>query len=152
MWTVLETGYTVPNGAATLPGALCRCICGTERIVAVCKIGKRSKTCGSCTKKGKPPGDGQNNYRHGQCNSPTYISWYGMKYRCSNPKNSRYKDYGGRGISVCERWLSFTNFLADMGERPEGMTIDRKNVNGNYEPSNCRWATPIEQSANKRHS
>lgn len=73
-----------------------------------------------------------------------------MKARCLNPKGKSYKDYGGRGITVCERWLTFENFLADMGVRPRGKTIDRKNVNGNYEPGNCRWATNHMQAVNKR--
>lgn len=74
-----------------------------------------------------------------------------MIQRCTLPYINGYENYGGRGITVCDRWLqSFESFLADMGERPFGMTIDRKNVDGNYEPSNCRWATNKEQHANKR--
>ncbi len=78
-----------------------------------------------------------------------------MRNRCSNPKCDAYKDYGGRGITVCDRWLGpkgFANFLADMGKRPRGKSIDRRNVNGNYEPGNCRWATNHVQSLNKRNS
>lgn len=78
----------------------------------------------------------------------TYRSWLKMRERCFNPKNERYHRYGGRGITVCERWLSFANFIADMGERPEGMTLDRKNTDGNYEPGNCKWSTTLEQNQN----
>ena len=84
--------------------------------------------------------------------SDTYTCWLSMIQRCCNPNNSRYKDYGGRGITVCEEWKDFTNFLSDMGERPNGKSIDRINVNGNYEPSNCRWATTKEQQNNLRNN
>ena len=73
-----------------------------------------------------------------------------MRNRCTNPNNTNYKNYGGRGIKVCERWDDFTVFIADMGERPEGKTLDRIDNDGNYEPSNVRWATRSEQQKNKR--
>jgi hypothetical protein len=75
-----------------------------------------------------------------------------MKSRCSDPNSHAYKDYGGRGIKVCKRWLEFENFLADMGERPEGLVLERRNNNRSYCPSNCRWATIKDQNRNKRTS
>lgn len=82
--------------------------------------------------------------------SPTYLSWLAMRSRCSNPKNEKYKLYGGRGIKVCERWMnSFDNFLADMGERPPGRTLDRVKSELGYFKNNCRWASKEEQSTNR---
>jgi hypothetical protein len=84
--------------------------------------------------------------------SREYSSWNAMIQRCTNPNEIGYKNYGGRGISVCERWFDFANFFADMGARPDRMTLDRIDVNGNYEPSNCRWATYSDQLRNRRRS
>jgi hypothetical protein len=91
-------------------------------------------------------------YKHGQSKTPTYTTWAAMRGRCYDPGNASYASYGARGITVCRRWLdSFENFLADMGERPsKDHSIDRIDSGGNYEASNCRWATRAEQNANRR--
>jgi hypothetical protein len=84
---------------------------------------------------------------------PEYRVWSSMKSRCLNPRDTRFDRYGGRGISVCARWLSFDCFLADMGPRPSmSHSIERVDIDGNYEPSNCKWATPVEQARNTRRT
>lgn len=83
---------------------------------------------------------------------PDYKLWHGMVRRCSSPKHKNYVNYGARGIKVCDRWQDFWAFLSDMGPRPSPLhSVDRIDCNGNYEPSNCRWATPKEQSRNRRN-
>lgn len=94
--------------------------------------------------------------KHGFCAygktkfAPSYNIWNAMKQRCFDKNYPPYERYGGRGITVCKRWLVFQNFLDDMGHKPEGLSIDRKNNDGNYCKSNCRWATPKEQADNRR--
>lgn len=97
--------------------------------------------------------DMANATKHGYHKSPTYSSWQSMRTRCMNPKSAHFERYGARGITVCERWNDFRNFLEDMGERPPGTTIDRyPDKGGNYELGNCRWATMREQENNKRNN
>lgn len=82
--------------------------------------------------------------------TPTYISWSKAKERCNNKNHEKYSYYGGRGVKFCSEWNDFRIFLKDMGERPDGRTLDRINPYGNYCKENCRWATPLEQGRNKR--
>jgi hypothetical protein len=130
----------------------CRCDCGNEAVVdpRLLRNG-RTKSCG-CLQKEKVAITARSMTKHGMTKSPEYNSWTKMKRRCLSPADAKYPLYGGRGIGVCERWLhDFEAFFADVGERPSSThSLDRIDVNGNYEPGNCRWATPSEQSRNKQ--
>lgn len=127
----------------------CVCECGKTTIVSACHLRQgHTKSCGC--HKAKILKDGVNK-THGMANkTPTYKTWKEMRNRCRNPNAQNWKWYGGNGISICERWNDYQNFLADMGERPLGTSIDRIDVLGNYEPNNCRWATSKEQAESNR--
>jgi hypothetical protein len=133
---------------------LCRCECGTERVVRgdILRSGI-SASCGCLGREHSAIAHVTHGYtRGGRSNgNPTYVSWKAMKQRCSATHGSKHRWYAAQGVTVCERWArSFAAFVADMGERPATMTLDRINPCGNYEPSNCRWADATTQNNNQR--
>jgi len=128
---------------------ICKCICGTTKSIRADSLKDKSiRSCGCLHDEG-------NYFIHGQTikgkETTEYGTWRAMKNRCNNPLDSAYKNYGGRGIKVCQRWNnSFKYFFEDMGKKPFGFSIDRSDNNKNYEPDNCRWVSRKKQNRNKR--
>lgn len=141
-WAVIERGK--PNHV------LCRCRCGVEKWVHISNLTSgKTLSCG-CDKHRKAS---ENLTKHGMFGTPTYSTWSSMMTRCFNKNSKSFNNYGGRGVSVCDRWKKFEHFLEDMGEKPnKGISIERINNNGNYEPGNCVWATAKEQNRNRRNT
>jgi hypothetical protein len=142
-WTLLK-----PVSGGKHPKWLAKCECGKEKEVYIENIQRgKSISCG-CHRKVVTS---LRTTKHGQSGkTKVYRTWTHMKGRCLNPNDAAYHDYGGRGIKICERWLVFENFYADMGDPSAGQSIERKNVNGNYEPENCIWIDKKLQARNKR--
>lgn len=122
-----------------------QCDCGNKKVLCVSEIKKgHTKSCG-CLRK-------EMMTKHGMARTRTYKSWEAMKIRCLNKSNKDYKYYGGRGITVCKEWLIFENFYKDMGDRPQGKTLDRIKNDKGYFKSNCKWSTSKEQANNRRNN
>lgn len=139
-----------PNGAKRRRVS-CLCDCGEFTTVTLESLTSKTTTSCGCFQKECMANAWRKNVTHGRSYTKEHKQWDSMKQRCLNPNHEFFHHYGGRGIRVCDSWLeSFENFFADMGECPEGLTLDRRENEGNYEPSNCRWATRGEQSCNRR--
>jgi len=134
---------------------ICQCDCGNKTIVRGHNLTSgNTKSCGCEAGKSRQT---KWNLRHGHASNgyetKVYVAWMNMRKRCYKTNHAGYERYGGRGITVCERWMTFENFYEDMGEPPEttGYSLDRINNNGNYEPGNCKWSTASEQQSNRRY-
>jgi hypothetical protein len=127
----------------------CRCDCGNELIIDRANlVGGNQQSCGCL----RDEDTAKRLTKHGRFKTREFNSWRAMKERCLNPKSCNYEWYGARGITICERWMAFSNFFADMGQCPPGHSIERKDVLGNYEPNNCIWLPKRDQAKNRRSS
>jgi hypothetical protein len=129
----------------------CICECGNKCVVrATSLLQQHTTSCGCYMREKNGILVSERNTTHGQSSTRVYAIWEGMLKRCFNPKSQAYKNYGGRGISVCDKWLSFEGFYNDMGDVPDGLSLERVDVNGDYSPDNCKWADTSEQAYNQR--
>lgn len=146
---VLSAGDPKWNSGRSRITWLCLCDCGVLRtVVGATLTSGASKSCG-CFRREQSLAA---HTKHGKTHSRAYSIWASMFARCNNKQNKSYQRYGAKGVKVCQRWSAFENFLSDMGDPPVGMSIDRVNSMGDYEPSNCRWATNTQQCRNRSNT
>lgn len=149
LMVIAVAGYTLPPCGKAEWYYVCNCDCGTTKTISAQNLRKGDARSCRCLAREEAS---VRSKTHGMSHKPTYGSWASMWQRCSNEKHKAFENYGGNGVQVCDHWSDFSNFLADMGVRPAGTSLDRIDGTKGYEKSNCRWATPAEQSANRRNS
>lgn len=151
MLTLIKSRISISKSRNSI--GLYKCICGNEKLILESSVKSgHTKSCG-CLQLKSAYVSGCKRKKHGLSFSNTYRSYRAMKTRCYSSNFIHYHSYGGRGITVCPQWVdSFKQFYADMGDRPVNKTLDRIDVDGNYEPSNCKWSTASEQANNRRKS